>query len=53
MLPGLRPLQQILVHQFLHPLMDDKNLIIKAQMVKALFLLQILDSIQALLHQHC
>ena len=53
MLPGLDPLQQIIVHQFFYPLMDDKNLIIKAQMVKALLLLQILDSIQALLRQHC
>ena len=36
----------------LGPLMDDKKLI-KAQAVKALFNLQMLDSIQALLHQHC
>ena len=31
---------------------DDKNLVIQAQVAKALFVLQILDSIQALLHQH-
>ena len=34
-------------------LMDGKNLITEAQVVKALFALQILDSIQPLLHQHC
>ena len=34
-------------------MMDDKNLIIQAHVVRALFALQILDSIQALLHQHC
>ena len=38
---------------FFDPLMDDKNLIIVAQVVKTLFVLQILDSIQALLHRHC
>ena len=38
---------------FLEPLMDGKNLITEAQAVKALFVLQILDSIQALLHQDC
>ena len=38
---------------FLGLLMDDKKLIIEAQAVKALFNLQMLDSIQALLHQHC
>ena len=37
---------------FFYPLMDDKNLIIEAKVVKVLFALQILDSIQALLHQH-
>ena len=49
----LCPLQQIIAHHFCDPLMDDKNLIIEAQVVKALFALQILDSVQALLHQHC
>ena len=34
-------------------LMDDKNLIIRAEVVKALFVLQMLNSIQTLLHQHC
>ena len=38
---------------FFEPLMDDKNLIIWAHVAKALFLLQILDGTQALLHQHC
>ena len=38
---------------FLEPLMNGKNLITEAQAVKALFVLQILDSIQALLHQDC
>ena len=37
MLPGLYLLQQIIVHQFFDLLMDDKNLIIRAQVVKALF----------------
>ena len=31
---------------------DDKNLIIQAQVAKVSFVLQMLDSIQALLHQH-
>ena len=53
MLQCLRPLQQMIGHHFFGPLMDDKNLIIGAQVVKALFALQILDSTQALLHQHC
>ena len=53
MLQSLYPLQQIVVLHFFDSLMDDKNLIIQAQMVKALFILQILDSIQALLYQHC
>ena len=53
MLPNLSPLQQILIHHIFDPLMDDKNLIIEGQAVKALFVLQILDSIQALLHQNC
>ena len=48
----LCPLQQI-VHHFFVPLMDDKNLIIEAQVVRALFILQILNSTQALLRQHC
>ena len=39
MLPGLCPLQQIIIHHFLYPLMDDKNPIIEAQVVKALFVL--------------
>ena len=38
---------------FLGSLMDDKNLIIEAQVVKPLFVLQIPDSIEPLLHQHC
>ena len=38
---------------FLVPLMDGKNQITKVQVIKALFVLQILDSIQALPHQHC
>ena len=42
-----------IVHHFGGPLMDDKNLTIQAQVVKALFALQILDSVQASLHQHC
>ena len=53
MLPSLYPLQQIIVHHFFDPLMDCKNLIIKAQVAKALFVLQMLDIIQALLHQYC
>ena len=52
MLKCLYPLQQAIVHHFFGPLMDDKNLIIRAQVAEALFVLQILDSIQALLHQH-
>ena len=38
---------------FFEPLMDDKNLITQAQGAKVLFVLQILDSTQALLYQHC
>ena len=38
---------------FFDPLMDEKNLIIETKVVKSLFVLQILDSIQALLHKHC
>ena len=53
MLLGLYPLQQIIIHHFLDPLMDRKNLLIGAQVVKTLFVLQILDSVQPLLHQHC
>ena len=53
MLQCLYPPQQIIIHHFFGPLMDDKNLITGAQAVKALFVLQILNSIQALLHQHC
>ena len=46
------PLQKIIVQHFFETLKDDKNLIIQAQLVRALFVLQILDSIEALLHQH-
>ena len=46
-------MQQIIVHHVFGYLMDDKNLIIVAQVAKALFVLQRPDSIQALLHQHC
>ena len=53
LLPGLYPLQQIIIDHYFDPQMDDKNLIIEAQVVKALFVLQIIESIQALLHQHC
>ena len=53
MLQSWYPLQQIIVRHFFGPLMDDESLISEAQVVKALFVLQILDSIQALLHQHC
>ena len=38
---------------FFGPLMDHKNLIPEAQVLKALFVLQILNSIQALLHHLC
>ena len=38
---------------FFGPLMDDKNMIIGAQVAKALFVLQIPDSNQAVLNQHC
>ena len=53
MLPDLYRLQQIIIHHFFDPLMDGKYVIIGAQLVNALFVLQILDSIQALFHQHC
>ena len=53
MFPGLHPLQQIIIHHFFDPQMDDKNLIIKAHMVKALFVLQILDSIQTNIFDVC
>ena len=46
MLTGLCSLQQIIILRFFDPMMDDKDLI------KALFFLQMLDRIQALLHQH-
>ena len=52
MLQSLYPPQQIIVHHFFEPLMDDKNLTIGAQVAKALFVLQMLNSIQALIHQH-
>ena len=48
MLPDLCPQQQIIIHHFFDPLMGDKNLIIQAKVVRALFVLQILDTIQAL-----
>ena len=53
MLQCLYPLQKIIIHRFLGLLMDDENVIIEARVVKALFVLQILNSIQALLYQHC
>ena len=52
MLQCLYPLQQIIVQHIFGSLMDDKNLIIQAQVAKALFFMQIRDSTQALLHQH-
>ena len=39
------PLQPVIIDHFWGPLMDNKNPIIKAQVVKFLFVLQILDSI--------
>ena len=45
MLQCLYPLQQIIFHHFFGPLMDDKNLLIEPQLVKALFVLQILDNV--------
>ena len=45
MLQYLYPLQQIIFHHFFGPLMDDKNLAIEPQLVKAFFVLQILDSV--------
>ena len=53
MLQCLYPLQQIIVQHLFRPLMDDKNLIIGVKVVKALFVLQLIVSTQALLHQHC
>ena len=53
MLKCLYPLRQIIVHHLFGPLMDDKNLTTEAQVVKALFVLQIFESIQTLLLQHC
>ena len=47
------PLQQIITHHFFVSLMDDRNLITQDQVARALFVLQILDSTQALLHQQC
>ena len=47
------PTVKIIVHHILVPLMDGKNLIIEAQVVKALIFLQIRDSTQALHRQHC
>ena len=49
----LYPLQHTIVRHFFGSLMDDKNLIIEAQGVKALFVLKILNSIQPFFHQHC
>ena len=45
MLQCLYPLQQIIFHHVFGPLMDDKNLVIESQLVKALFVLQILDNV--------
>ena len=53
MLQCMYPLQQIIADHFFEPPKDDKNLLINAQVVKALFVLQIRDSIQALPHQRC
>ena len=53
MLQCLYPMQQIIVHHFFVSLMDDRNLIIRAQVAKVLFFLQIRDSIQVVLHQRC
>ena len=44
MLPGLYPLQQIIVYYFVVLLMDFENLITGAQEVRVLFVLQIFDS---------
>ena len=63
MLQCLYQLQQIIVHHFFDSLLNDKNLITQAEMVKALFIififfffffffLQIRNSTQVLLHQH-
>ena len=55
MLQCLYPLQQMIARHFFVSLMDDNNLTIQAHVVNALFIffLQIRDSVQALLHQHC
>ena len=53
MLQCLCQLQQTIVHHLFGHLMDDKNLIIEAQAAGVLFILQILNSTQELLHQHC
>ena len=47
MLPDLYPRHPTIVDQFF-----EKNLITEAQVERILFVLQILDSTQALLHQH-
>ena len=41
------------ISPFFGSLIDGKSLTIVAQGAKVLFVLQILNSIQALLHQHC
>ena len=50
MLQCLYPLQQTIIHHFFDSLMDGKNQIIQAQVARALFSLQIRDTIQALSH---
>ena len=52
MLPDLYPPYPTIVDQFFEILMDGKNLITEAQVERILFVSQILDSTQALLHQH-
>ena len=53
MLPGLCSLEQIIAHHFcLSGLVESKNLTNGAQMVRVLFVLQILYSTQVLIHQH-
>ena len=47
------PTATIIILHFFGPMIDDKNLIIEAQVVKALFVLQIRDSIQTSPHQRC
>ena len=47
------PTALIRVHHFFYSLMDGKNQMIQAQVTRALFILQIRYSIQALPHQRC